>query len=77
MDRYIVAANQCQRMASKAPSETEKASWFRMAESWLRLASWKSRREADSNGEVTAARVTVDRPEQEKLYRSLGLKTEV
>ena len=47
VDRYLVAAAECQRQAENAKTEMEKASWLRLAESWMRLVSWKGQRERE------------------------------
>ena len=36
-DDYQRNAEECQRMADAAPTDREKRSWMRLAESWLRM----------------------------------------
>ena len=34
---YLRNAEECQRMADQAPTDREKRSWMKLAESWLRM----------------------------------------
>ncbi len=36
-DDYQRNAEECQRMADSAPTDRERRSWMRLAESWLRM----------------------------------------
>jgi hypothetical protein len=36
-DEYLQNANECQRMADQSRNASDKSSWLRLAEKWLRM----------------------------------------
>jgi hypothetical protein len=51
-NKYHDKAAQCLQMAETAKSESERASWLKIAESWLRLMRWKDYRTSPEHPEV-------------------------
>jgi hypothetical protein len=67
-DEYRRNARECQRMADNARNPTDKASWLRLAASWLGMIKNAPAQPSDNDAQRPAAReaglAASDRPEQ-------------
>jgi hypothetical protein len=46
VEAYLKKAAHCQQLAESSKTESEKAAWLQLADSWIRLMRWKGYREA-------------------------------